>query len=355
MTITRRLIAGLALLTVAACGSDKTTAPPPGFLHGQVGFVVNALSHSVTLFQLASPAMKEQIALGASNTITPVGMSVQGKTAIVPLGDAASVADIDLTHVSATPKFFLFPSGNATGQAFIDDTTVLANNATDGVVGRFTLGQSSTNISNTVGVAPQPTDIVVSGTRAYIISANLDQNFAPIGNGIVTALDTKTLHVLGTVSTTGIDASAGAMGPDGKLYVVNTGDFVDPGSVTVIDPASLTVVDSIPNAGVGPTAIAIDNGGLLYISDFSTGTLVYNTSTRAYVRGPNNPVCALNAQQACRGAADTRTDANGNVYQVYFGATGDPGQIFIYAPGTYTLKDSVTAGDGPISLRIASY
>ena len=124
---------GTMFLVAAASCSDDTSAPiAPGFLGGtssnhEVGVVVNSTGKSVTLFQLGSPATQQQIALGTSSTVTPTGLAVRGRRAAVPLGNAASVALINL-ETAAIQRFFVFSSGNATGAAFADDTTIIAAN-----------------------------------------------------------------------------------------------------------------------------------------------------------------------------------------------------------------------------------
>src|SRR5690348_2431198 len=131
----RALLLALASLAALACGSDDATQPvAPGFLGGtasnhEIGLVVNSTGKAVTLFQLGSPATQKTIAFGASTTISPVGLSVRGRRAAVPLGNAASIALIDLVTQTAT-RFFTFASGNATGSAFVDDTTIIVANPT---------------------------------------------------------------------------------------------------------------------------------------------------------------------------------------------------------------------------------
>jgi hypothetical protein len=355
-----------ALLTLlvlgTACSTDKTSGPVvSSFLRGtssnhQIGVIVNSTGHAITLFQLGDPTNTKQVALGASNAITPVALSVRGVNAVVPLGDASSVALIDLNTLAIT-RFYLFAAGNTTGQAFVDDTTMFAANTDSGYVGRFTTGQASDTISDTVHVAPSPTDIEVAGSRVLVISANLNSSFTPNGNGIVTAVDAHTLAVLDTVSTGGTNSTAGAIGPDGNLYVVNTGDFVNPGSMTIINPATLAVIKNVANVGVGPGAIAIDSKGLVYISGFSSGTVIWNINTQAFVRGPSNPLCAPISGGGCRGAFDARPDTAGNVYQVFFGS---PSQnlnpyVFVYQAGSYALTDSINVGPGPSAIRIAAF
>lgn len=342
---------GLALVATA-CGSDTVTAPK-GFLHGQVGLVVNSTGHALTMFQLSSPDSQRTVSFGASNAITPVDASVRGTLALVPLGDAASAALVDLTK-PAVKRNFIYASGFATGSAFVDDTTMLIDNTGNGLIGRVTVNQSSDSITDTLRVPPMPSAIVVGGSAAYVVSANEDANFHTIDNGYLTKINLSTMKVTGQVSLNDINSTAAALGPDGKMYVLNTGDFVNPGSISIVDTAgSMTVLETDLTI-VAPGAIQIDAGGLAYISSFYVGTVIYNTATKAYVRGPNNPLCAP-SPSGCRGAFDAAVDSHGNVYQTFFGTQTQPGQVFIYSASTYALTDSVSAGVGLAALRIASF
>lgn len=359
----RMLLVAVISLAAVACGSDHATQPvAPGFLGGtasnhEIGLVVNSTGKALTLFQLGSPATQKTIAFGASTTISPVGLSVRGRRAVVPLGNAASVALIDLATQSAT-RFFTFASGNAQGSAFVDDTTIIAANPTLNIVGRFTTGQTADAIGTlSAKLAPQPTAVVIAGSRALIVSTNLDANFAPLGNSVVTAVDTKTLQVLGTATTGGANSMDAALGPDGMLYVLNTGDFVASGSVTIVNPATMQVVTTVSGFGPGPGAISIDANGLAYISSFFGGTVVWDTKTRTFVRGPSNPVCAKLAAGGCRGAFAASTDAAGNVYQAFFGDSraGLPPYVFVYKAGTFALTDSISAGQGPAAVVVRTF
>lgn len=355
--VSRPLLLGV-LAILAACGSDTTSGPKtPTFLRGtssnpQIGIVVNSTGRALTLFQLGSPTTQRTIALGSSSAITPVGISIRGHLAAVPLGDASSVALVDFDAMSIA-RFFLFASGNATGQAFVDDTTILAANTSNNYVGRFTTTQSSDSITQMVTVAPAPTDIEVTGGRAFVISANLDVNSSPLGNGIVTAINPQTLAVIDTVSTSGTNSSAGAIGPDGNLYVLNTGDYSTPGTMDIINPTTLAIIKTISNAGVGPGAIQFDStAGLAFISGFFFGTLVYNVASQTFV--PATAVCVL-ASGSCVGAFDARADASGNLYQVFFGTTSLSPYVYVFKASTYALQDSIPAGQGPTALRIATF
>ena len=145
--------------------------------------------------------------------------------------------------------------------AFTEDGALLVANLLEDQVGRVAPDQESDDITQVVSVTPAPTDIEIVGERALVVSGNLDESFAPLGEGVVTALSPTTLEILGTVSTGGQNPSAAAVGPDGLLYVLNTGDFVNPATLAIIDPVTLERIDLIEDAGVGAGAISVDGDG----------------------------------------------------------------------------------------------
>lgn len=360
MNILRRTsLVAFGMLTLAGCDNEPSRAEL-GFLGGtetdpHIGLVVNSNGKSLTLFQAGSPTTTREIPFGSSELITPTSLAVRGTRAVVPLGQTASLALVDL-QTQTIPRIFLFPGGNATGAAWVDDKTVLAANLIDDYVGRFTVDQAGDSIRQTVRVAPAPTEIVVHNGRALVISSNLDARFKPLGNGVVTAIDPRTLQVIGTVQTGGTNPTDAAIGPDGLLYVVNTHGY-DKGSLTIIDPATLRVSAHLEGFGAGPGSISFGRDGRAYISGFFFGTLVWDPKTRQFVRGPDNPVCAKLSTGACRGAPDADTDRDGNLYQVFFGSARrnlSP-WIFKYRAGTYELVDSIAVGQGPFAIEVERF
>src|SRR5665213_4076050 len=135
-----RIILGVAVICAAvACGGDNISNPAPGFLGGtsdnhEIGLVVNSTGKSLTMFQVGSPKTVVQIPFGGSSTITPTGLSTRARLAAVPLGNAASVALVDLVG-QTVKRNYTFPSGNTTGSVFSDDTTLFVANSTTNVVG----------------------------------------------------------------------------------------------------------------------------------------------------------------------------------------------------------------------------
>lgn len=354
-----------ALAALGACddGGEPLTPEERPFLSGteddpQIGLVVNSTGRALTLFQLGDPDETRTVELGASAQVTPVGLSLAEEQAAVPLGNAASVALIDLRTLGADDiRYFRFPEGNATGSAFVDAGTVVVGNLVDDYVGRFTLDQESDEITDTVSVTPAPSAILERDGRVFVISANLDEQFQPADTSRVTELDPATMTPVDSVSTGGENAQDAAFGPNGLLYVVNTGNFVDPGSIAVIDPETLERMDVVEDIGVGPGSIWIDDDGLAYISGTFFGTLVWDTDGGDFVRGPDDPVCAPLEDGECRGAFDAETDASGRLHQAFFGSTAEglSPRVFVYEAGTFELTDSIAAGTGPTSIDIQTF
>jgi hypothetical protein len=348
------------LLAIASACAGDSFSPAPGFLGGtsdnhEIGLVVNSIGNAVTLFQLGSPSTQTQIPLGPSTTVSPTGISIAGRRAAVPLGDAASVALINL-ETRTIDRFFTFAGGNATGSAWVNDTTVVAANLFTNVVGRMTVGQADDAITETVPVGDSPTSIVVANGRIMVVCGNLQGEFPATHEGVVTVIDAKTFAVLGSVSTGDFNPADAAVGPDGLLYVVNATDFASQGSLSIIDPATRKLVQKIDDIGVGPGAISIDRNGLAYISSFFFGTVVWNTNTRSFVRGPDNPVCAKLAPAGdCRGAFAATTSTDGSVYQLFFGDNSHPAYAFVYAPNSFALRDSIPVGSGPAAIEIRTF
>jgi len=323
----------------------------------QIAIIVSTLANSLRMVQLGDQREYRDIPLGASSAVTPTGVSIQGEKAAVPLGNAASVALIDLRS-RQIEGYFLFASGNTTGSAFVGaDVLLLANQETD-QVGRVTLDQASQSVTETVDLAPFPTAVVpVSDSLALVISSNLDDSYMPDGDGVVTALDPRTMTVLGTVRTGGTNPQYGALGPDGRLYVVNTGDYVSPSSLAVIEPQALALETLVGGFPSGSGHVHVDPEGRVHVSGFFFGTVIWDSVTESFIKGPEDPVCAPLSGGGCRGAMSSYRGTDGALYQAFFGSPsqGLPAWIFLYDPVTYTLADSIAPGLGPADVQVHSF
>ncbi len=361
---------GIHTITLTATDSDgnrgtatvSVAVQELDFLDGtvsnpEIGLVVNSLEKGLRLFQVGDPSRTRDIPLGASSSVTATGLSIRGEKAAVPLGNAASVAIVDLRSQNIE-GFHLFPSGNATGSCFVNDQTVIVANQEKDLVGKFSPGQGGGPISETVAVTPNPTAVIgFSETRILVVSSNLDEFWTPAGEGVVTAIDPRSMTVTGTVTTGGENPQFGALGPDGLLYVPNSGNYFDPSTMAVIDPQAMTLVNLVEGLAPGSGDVHVDENGLVYVSGFFFGTTVWDSSTESFLRGPGNPVCAAGPGGRCRGASSAFTGSDGALYQTFFGSPGEglPPWIFKYSPGSFELADSIPAGLGPVGLQVHTF
>ena len=351
------LLALAAMFTLAACGDD--TPPTPTFLDGTpsdpgILLAVN-LDRALFMVQTGAPDVTESIPLGTSAAVTPVGLSVSGTHAAVPLGNAASVAYVDLA-TETVDRYFTFASGNATGSAFVSANLVVVCNQTTDQCGKFDPAQAGNEVTNLVTVTQFPTNVVATGGRVFVVSSNLDDNYMVAGPGVVTELNPATMEVVRTFEVGTNPQYAAAY--NGKLYVVNSGDFaMNNGTLSVINLGTNAVLPPIEGFGDFPGPINIDSRGHALISSFNYGTAVYNTVSEEFLKSPAVPLCVPSTGGACRGAADATTAPNGDIYQAYFGnaAASDPAYYFVYDGDTFALKDSIPVPVGPSGLVGATF
>ena len=92
------------------------------------------------------------------------------------------------------------------------------------------------------------------------------------------------------------------------------------------------------------------------MSSYFYGTLVWNTATRQFVRGPANPLCAPTLG-SCRGAAHAAVAADGTVYQAYLGTVTDPPRLFVYRRqgSDYAAAETLSAGSGPLWVDVRAF
>jgi len=359
MTPRHSLVLALATaIVLGACGDD--TPPPPKFLDGTASdpgilLAVN-LDKALFMLQTGAPDQRESIALGTSSTVTPVGFSVFGDHAVVPLGNTASVAYVNLA-TETVDRYFTFPSGNSSGSAWVNANTVIACNALTDVCGRFTTTQAANEITVNVAVTQFPNSVVTSGGRVFVVSSNLDDNYISAGPGVVSEINPATMTVVRTFEV-GTNPQYAAVAPNGKLYVVNTGDYgSENGSLSVINLSTNEVETTVTGFGDAPITISIDPQGRALVSSFSYGTVVWNTVTSDFLRDPSNPLCAPVTGGACRGAADATVAPNGKVYQAFFGSAAGslPAYYFVYDGTTLALTDSIAVPIGPSGLVGATF
>lgn len=297
------LLLAISLVALPACSDDPIA---PDVSVREVGVVVTSTDLALTVFDVEDPGASETVGLGADGS--PVTLALRGRYAVVPMGIVPALAVVDL-HDPALVRTVGLPDGSgATGVAFLNDSIALVANPNLGSVTPVNVRAGTAGEEVEVGRYPQ--GVVVRDGRAYVLNAELE-SFQPDGPSTITVLDATSLAVLDTIELSGQNAAAGALGPDGRLYVIQSGSFgVDDGALSIVDLGSSTEVDFVEGFGGFPGSIAVDDAGLVYVGAFGVGMLVWDSETETFVRGLDDPV-------APGGVASTSGigfDAAGRVY-----------------------------------------
>lgn len=351
MTVAQRILFSLVLaLSLGSCRDPLGVRGD--FLAGtdrnrQIGIVLDSAGRSLLLFQLGNLEERRPIALPGGAAATPVDFAIREYDAAVALGDAGTVALIDLAVDSEdrrADRLAAFPGGGRVAAvAFVNQDTVLAADAT-GTVAQIAFVDGAESTPRTVAVAPGPRKILVALDRAYVLSDNAG------GEGTVTILNAHTLEVLATVATGGRNPRDMAFGSADRLFVINAGETPLGGSLSEISPLNAELRETVPGMGMDPSRIFADPRGRVYISSRSYGTIVWDIRRRGFLEnhGPDRPVC----DAPCRGATDARSNEQGDLYQTI---PGDGGaslvRIWSYDEGVgYRNPD-----DGPASIAAGAY
>lgn len=280
-SLANALLAIVLLTWLAACSDDPTG---PDLSAREVGVVVTSSDVALTIFDTDDPTRTETVGLGADGS--PVSLAVRGRLAAVPLGVVPAVAVVDLAEASLLRTIGLPEGSGATGAAFVNDSIVLVSNPNLGSVTPVNVLAGTTGAE--IGVGRFPQAVVVEGGRVYVLNAELE-NFSPDGPSTITVLDASSLAVIDTIILSGQNAAAGAIGPDGRLYVIQSGSWgASNGSLSVVDLGSRSEVAFFDGFGNFPGSIAVGDDGMVYSGVFGAGMLVWNSSTGSFSRGPDD-------------------------------------------------------------------
>lgn len=276
-------LVALALVLLPACSDDPVG---PDVVSRELGVVVNSIDLSLTVFDVDDPSSTRTVGLGADGS--PVSMALRGALAVVPMGIVPAAAVVDVAEGTLLRTVGLPSGSGATGAAFVNDSVALVANPGLNTVTPVNVRAGTAADDIEVGRYPQA--IVVADGRAYVLNAELE-SFAPVGPSTITVLDGASLAVLDTIELSGQNAAAGAVGPDGRIYVVHSGSFGGAdGALSIVDPAAGEEVSFVEGFGEFPGSVAVDGAGRVFVGAFGVGTLVWDSATETFVHGPGAPV-----------------------------------------------------------------
>ncbi len=334
----------LGALLLAACSGDGTEALPAET--AEVGVVLSSVDLSLTIFEVENPAQTRIVGLGPDGS--PVTMAVRGNLAAVPLGFVPAVAVVDLKEGAVVMTVGLPEGSGATGAAFVNDSIVLAANSSLNSVTPINVLAGTSGSDIAVGRFPQA--IVVEGGRAFVLNAELDESFAPDGPATVSVIDIESLELTSTIKLSGENAAAGGVGPDGRLYIVNSGSFgAANGSLSVVNLTSLTEAEHHPGFGDFPGSLALGPSARAFVGAFSYGVAVWDTSLDAFIRGPAEAL----EPGGVPSTSGVGFDEAGRLYTLTPGFCQDPGTANRH-DGAYDAQITIPVGICPFAIAFTT-
>jgi hypothetical protein len=282
----RSFALGLTLVCATALTGCDSDPIEPDLVVRELGVVVASTDVALTIFDVDDPATTRTVGLGPDGS--PVTLATRGEFAAVPLGILSAVAVVDLVKASLLHTVALPAGSGATGVAFVNDSIAIVANSGLGTVSPVNVLSGRALDEIEVGAFPQGV-IAVDGL-AYVINANL-VNFAPAGPSSLTVIDGATLQVIDEIALSGENAASAALGANGRLYVLQSGNWgMNDGSVSVVNLSTRTETDHVTGFGNFPGSIAVDGQSHVYVGVFGVGMMVWDALTEAFVRGPDDAV-----------------------------------------------------------------
>lgn len=298
-------------VTALALGCADTNAPLPD--PEEVLLAVNSTANTLSIVPVEAPTSAVAVPLGGT-TPTPTGVSARQGVAIVPLGLDNAVAVVDLRSATVMRTIPLPENSGATGSAIVDDSIAYVGNPNINSVSRINY---LTGATSEVPAGVYPSGLVFTRGKLFVINANLDETFSPAGPSWLTVIDpaiNAEAPGIDSIALTGDgNASYAAVGSDGLLYVMSTGDyFSGEGRLSVVDPLARTEVASFAGFGTGPGNVAADADARIFVSSYSQGVMEFNLDSNKVVRGAGHGV-------PIESNATVAVDSKGRVYGIETG------------------------------------
>jgi len=325
------LVTGL-VLSAAGCADPAAPLPVPS----EVVLVVNSIESSLSVIPIRSPSAAHKIPLGGT-TPTPVGVSALGGWAVVPMGLDHAATVVDLASGTVSRVVPLAAGSFATGSAVVDDSIAYVANPGLNTVTRINYLTGDT-ASVAVGVYPQ--GVIATRGKVFVLNGNL-VNFAPAGPGWITVIDPVT-----NARAAGIDSiplplpgnpQFATVAGNGRIYVMNVGNYVDEGRLSVVDPVARVELANFGGFGPGPGDVATDGGTRLFISSFSEGVMEFDIETNTVIRGAGDGVPIPDN-------SGVAVDSDGQVYAITAGCAGGGGGVAHILRADLTERGTVALG-----------
>lgn len=340
-----RFTLGALVLSLSLVACDDDSFAPGGANRDEFAIIVNSIEVSLSVVDVDDASNARTI--GLSEAGSPVTLATRNDLVVVPLGffPAAAVVDLRTDSVISVP---LPENSGATGVAFFDDSIAYIANSNLNTVTRINALTGTTGAEIPVGTFPNA--LVASGERLFVLNAELDENFLPAREGTISVIAPSTGDVVSTIELSGLNPSDGELGPDGMLYVLNSGEFGGAnGSLSIVDVSAATELEHHEGFGEFPGDLAFGTDGNLYVGAFSFGVAIWDAAADSFIRAPDDPLI-LAGNMTSSGVG---FDSEGRLYSLIAGDCIAP-SVAIRTDTELEFDQEITVGVCPFGIGFAN-
>jgi hypothetical protein len=208
----------------------------------------------------------------------------------------------------------------------------------------FKVDLSNGSVVATYTVGPSPAGLIELNGRLYVANTAFNPDDYSYGQGSVSIIDLNNGSALAQIDV-GKNPQAMAVGPDGVISVVCTGDYYSiTGRVYFLAPLNNSIIDSISTGG-NPYLPVINPSGIGFLSaggwDNDGYVFSYDAISHRVLRGSANPI------RVGRGSMGIALDSLGMLY-----SAGQMADRITQFDSQGTTYNTYSVGDGPVSLAI---
>jgi YVTN family beta-propeller protein len=240
---------------------------------------------------------------------------------------------------------------NPYSMIFASDTTAYVSNLYANTVAVIDLSGSSPKVSGTIPVDNAPEGLAIAGGNLYVCCSNYTVSGETVtyNTGMVDVINTSTNTVTAHLQTgAASNPQAAAVGADGALYVLCTGDYATVNSQVLRINVSTNTLSGTNLTLTAPSSGLTSAGGIA-VAPNGHGFLNDTVTNRIYVIDTNADAMLLNGSASLNEGANpigVVAAPNGTVWVFNFNT--DVAHAF--SSSTYAaVGSSLTTGDGPLA------
>ncbi len=316
-----------------------------GMVHAQTVysnlFVVNGLGESVSRIDVSENRVWNNV---FTTDNVPNQARIQGDSLYVLNSVSSTLQIFDLLSKREVKKIDLGTNKNpwdftlckSTGEIFVSN--LMANSVS-------VVDVASGSVMDSIAVGISPEGILSANGKVYVTNTAYNASTYSYGQGTVYVIDAVARAVVDSILTPTNPQNI-AIGPNGRLHVVCTGNFWNvPGVVVVVDPSANSIIDTIAIGGT-PSSITFAPSGLAYLgaggwTDYGH-VLKYDAINDTVIRSDANPILTG------KGAMGVLADDDGHVFVAAF----KEDQVDVVGTAVDSVVQRYNVGDGPQNLAL---